>query len=529
MPSWLDIAFRRPVSTPPAHTQPPPEQQQPAAPAPATGMPTKDEFVASTNAAAGPDLTGAPQFQTLAAPAEGESTPSTANIAKPASEYSRPGGVEGDALDVDLAFQQGGPSQAAQALSDLTLKNRDVPGYADSLLKASSKTLQAISDKLGERTKDSDLDDNKKDSFGKYNTTYETLKNLSVVAGKAGPEGLKLLGQSLAAGTPNDKGLNQLDDNLKTLKEEHMPGIAKLAGTLVTELELSGKDNAAALLRKEHKRLAEAPAEPPPGNRWTVGTPLDKAENAHSTNTRGEFNVAKNGSNTWFEGDIRMGENDKDESRILMKHGEDFERGEHLTFMEWLNKGRELGVGLKLDVKDSDVFNNRFLEDVRASGVPDGKLMFNYGFDKAVDKGIQTRAMFPGSTLAINPPGGSMQEQVDKMIEQVTTINKANNLESTGPNRPPVTFVFEYGKHPTDPKQIEDLKKYGTISIWRGNSFQSLSVEDSTKNLRKLGIDGMIDLKESVMSTITNTAKDAGNTLKDTAKDVVQKLVPQIR
>ncbi|WP_342376157.1 FAM151 family protein [Myxococcus stipitatus] len=517
MASWLDIAFRRPVPTPPAQ-QPQQPPAQPATPPSATGPSTKDEFVASTNAATGPDLTGAPQIQTLAATPEGENTPSTGPTAKPASEYSRPSGVEGDAMDVDLAFKLGGPSQAAQALADLTLKNRDVPGYADSLLKASAPTLQSISDKLGERTSKGGLDDKKKDSFGKYNTTYETLKGLAVVADKAGPEGLKLLGQSLASATPNKGEINQLDDKLNELGDEKVPGLEKLAGTLVTELEASGKNKAAKELRKEYKPLAEVPAAPPPGNRWTPGTPLSEAKNAHTTNTRSDFDHAKNGDYTWFEGDVRMEFNR--EGKIEMRHDEGNETGDNLTLTEWLNKGKELGVGLKLDVKDDRVFDNRFLEEVRASGVPDNKLMFNYGFGKAADEGARTRAMFPGATLALNPPGGPMNEQVDKLIGQVTSINDANKLPSTGPNKPPVTFVFEYGKHPTDPALINKLKEYGTISIWRGNTFQSLSVEDSTKNLRNLGIDGMIDLKESAVSAVTETFKDA-------VKNTVQGLIPR--
>ncbi|NTX16386.1 hypothetical protein HUA76_37015 [Myxococcus sp. CA056] len=517
MSSWLNIAFRSPTATPTQVQPPPPPPPPPPAPPPAVGPSMKDEFVASTKTPAGPDLTGAPQFQTLAAPPEGESTPSTGPIAKPASEYNKPGGVEGDAVDVDLAFQQGGPSQAAQTLADLTLKNRDVPGYADSLLKASSKTLQAISDKLGERTNKGDLDDKKKDSSGKYNTTYETLKGLSVVADKAGPEGLKLLGQSLASATPNKGEINQLDDKLNELGDEKMPGLEKLAGTLVTELEATGKNKAAKELRKQYKPLAEVPAAPPPGNRWEPGTPLSEAKNAHTTNTRADFNDAKKGDATWFEGDVRMEFNR--EGKIEMRHDLGNETGDNLTLTEWLNKGKELGVGLKLDVKDEDVFNNRFLEEVRASGVPDNKLMFNYGFGKAEAEGAKTRAMFPNSTLALNPPGGPMNEQVDKLIGQVTRINDANNLPSTGPNKPPATFVFKYGEHPTDPALINKLKEYGTISIWRGDSFQSLSVEDSTKNLRALGIDGMIDLKESVVSSITNKAKDA---VKDTVRGLAR-------
>ncbi|WP_141648677.1 DUF2181 domain-containing protein, partial [Myxococcus llanfairpwllgwyngyllgogerychwyrndrobwllllantysiliogogogochensis] len=484
-------------------------------PPPAVGMPTKDEFVAGSKLPTGPDLTGAPTFQPLVAASstakpeseygpsistntakpESEYDPSTSsNIAKPESEYSDPSGVAGDALEVDRAFRAGGASQAAQTLADLTMQHRAEPGYADTLLKTSARTLQDISSELGERANKGKLDDPKKDSHGKYNTTYETLKNLSVVAGQVGPDSLKLLGQTLAASTPDKSDINQLDDKLKELKSENMPGLDKLAGTLVTELEASGKNKAAKALREEHKPLAEVPPGPPPdGNRWVPGTPLALAKNAHATNLRDDFNHAKNGDYNWFEGDIRMELNR--EGKIEMRHGGN-ETGDNLTLMEWLNKGKEQGVGLKLDVKDDRVFNNRFLEDVRAAGVPNERLMFNYGFDVMSKHGKATRDMFPGATLAINPPGeGSMDEKIAQMTAAV---------ECGGLTRP-VTFVFEYGQHPTKPAQIEALEKLGPISIWRGNTFDGQSKKKAEDELRALNITGMIDLKEGVMSKVRDT------------------------
>ncbi|NTX08559.1 FAM151A/B family protein [Myxococcus sp. CA040A] len=380
---------------------------------------------------------------------------------------------------------------------------RTPPGFTDELLKAAAPTLQAISDSLGERTRNGKLDDDKKDAHGRFNTTHETLKNLSVVANKAGPEGVKLLGQTLAAATPDKSELNQFDDKLKALQKEKTPGLDKLAGSLVTELEASGKSKAAKELRKEHVSLAELPPPPPPQKpRWEEDMKLADAHNAHSTNTRGDFNKAAKGDYNWMEGDVSMEINDK--GRIEMRHDPIHEKGDNLTLTEWLNKGKELGVGLKLDVKDEAVFGQGFLNEVRAAGVPEHQLMFNYGFQKAADHGVETRAMFPGATIAINPPSP------DKVPKGSDPISEMVKMVETGGVTKPVTFVFEYGKHPTNPADIARLQDLGPISVWRGATLTGMSEEDATRHLKKdLGYTGMIDLKETAMN-------DPGAAIKDT-------------
>jgi hypothetical protein len=498
--SWFDTRLNRP---PPSTVAAPKEVQPPPPPPPAEvaprmrpGMPTRDEFVAASKPA-GPDLTGGAQVTPLSATVTDGAT-STGPTAKPASEYARPGGLEGDAYEVDFAFRTGGASLASQKLADLTVTHANEPGYADALLKASEQTLQGMADQLGERTRKGSLDDEKKDAFGKLNTTYETLKNLSVVADKVSPESLKLLGQKLAAATPDDNELNQLDDSLAELREESMPGLAKLAGTLVTELQASGKNSAAKELLKEHKPLQEVSTAPAvDGNRWTPGTPLSEAKNAHNTTVRGDFDKARNGDYNWFEGDVSMELNR--EGRIEMRHDPGHEDGDNLTLTEWLNESKMKGVGVKLDVKNEQVFDNRFLEDVRASGIPQERLMFNLGFGETERHGAETRRMFPNAMLAINPPD---DVPVDQQVERMKNLAQREDIKG------PVTFVFNYDNLPSK-EQIAELQKIGPVSVWKGGAASGTDVggiKDKLKN--EYQVQGMVDIKEDFVDQTVDKVKD---------------------
>ncbi|WP_338867905.1 FAM151A/B family protein [Myxococcus stipitatus] len=520
MASWLDIAFRRPpaTTTPKQELQPPP---QPPSPPPEVGMRKKDDFVGGS-LPKGPDLTGAPMPPPLPDDLSNASPMPLPMLVPPERLPPLPPGavsVQEPILTLDVAAQSvankladGGPSAASKRLANLVTDPRYPPGFADELLKAATPTLQAMANTLGERAGNGKLDDDKKDAHGKLNTTHETLKNLSTVANSVGPEGVKLLGQTLAAATPDKSELNQFDDKLAELKDEKMPGLDKLAGSLVTELEASGKGKAAKELRKEHTSLAELPPPSSPPARewqWTPGRPLSEAHNAHSTNTRGDFNDAVKGKYNWLEGDVSMELNDT--GRIEMRHDGTHEKGDNLTLTEWLNKGKELGTGLKLDVKDGAAFDHGFLEEVRAAGVPDGLLMFNYGFDEVRKQGPKTREMFPNAMIAINPPSeGTLQEKVDQM----------ERLVASGEITQPVNFVFEYGSHPNTPEMVAQLQRLGPISIWRGNTFTGDSVENAENKLKDLGIAGMIDLKETALENPSRVVKEGIDKAVNVAVDI---------
>jgi hypothetical protein len=227
------------------------------------------------------------------------------------------------------------------------------------------------------------------------------------------------------------------------------------------------------------------------GTTWNKARPLSEAKNAHSTNTKEDFEHAmKNGYN-WFEGDIRTEINPP--HALEMRHDKGHESGDNLTLEEWLTKGKQSGRGLKLDVKEGERIGE-ILDMAEKVGVPSERLMFNLGDGDMAKWGAEIRRRFPDAQIAINPTdslGGKQNEgplaawQVDRMLELA---------KQTGQ---PTTFVVRYDRL-TD-EAIARLSAAGTVSVW--NSPAQGGVDDVAKLARELrlrGVDGVVDIRESM-------------------------------
>ncbi|WP_169558633.1 hypothetical protein [Myxococcus stipitatus] len=491
-------------------------------------MPTKDEFIP----AAGPP----PGMPTLSTPvAEPLAASASQPMAKPASEYgdlglTPPPELAPDVNAVREAQNTGGPVAASQKLLDLVNQHGGDRAYVDNLLSYSKLTLQEIGLTLGERVK-SNIDDKK----GK-NITSDTLDRLAQVADKAGSNGLCFLGQALAQGLPNDNDLNQFDDSLKDLREDKgkTAGVDKLAGATVKELMNSDKNKAWAELRTEYRPINYATQAPetrppdtsvPPGkmdpnNRWTAGSPLSAASNAHLTNTEEQFQAAASEMTqseafgeqpkyNFFEGDLQAKPGTPPEKWNLQMAHDDKEEGTHLSLDQWLEKGKALGVGLKLDVKIDDVQGKadaylEMLDQVQAKNIPDGKLMFNLGPDEVEAFGGEIRKRFPNAILALNPGEGALKPDSKATLDMIRQAEKFGS---------PVSFVLPYDRLPGDrAKLFSKLEEVGPVSVWSSNDPRKEVVENpegSAKALREAGATGVIDLKKApYLAVVADKAMD---------------------
>lgn len=228
-----------------------------------------------------------------------------------------------------------------------------------------------------------------------------------------------------------------------------------------------------------------------PPHSWTPGRPLSEARNAHATNTKAHFAEALKSDANWFEGDIRTEINEP--YALEMRHDLGQESGDNLTLVEWLEAGSASGRGLKLDVKEGARIGE-ILDLCEQTGVPDGRLMFNFGDGDMAKWGPEIRKRFPAATVAVNPASSQGGKSNDGPLEDWQVQRMIQLGQAAGPPR---TFVVRHDLL-TD-AAIRDLSQHGTISVW--NAPSQGGVDDPAalgRKLRLRGVDGVIDLRKSM-------------------------------
>lgn len=226
-------------------------------------------------------------------------------------------------------------------------------------------------------------------------------------------------------------------------------------------------------------------------------TSLTSAKNAHYTNTKEQFREAMRSGANWFEGDVRK---EIDSDRLEMRHDKGRERGDNLTLKEWLAAGKKSGRNLKLDIKEPQHVPE-ILKLLKESKIPEDRLMLNLGFGALEQHGAAIRAAFPNALLALNPP-------TDKPVgaaEAKRLLDQANRLGG------PVTFVLRHDKVTED--GVAALERHGPVSIW-GSDVKD--VAERTRQLRRLGVTGMIDVS-SANATLVGKLKGGVGELLDRA------------
>jgi hypothetical protein len=181
-----------------------------------------------------------------------------------------------------------------------------------------------------------------------------------------------------------------------------------------------------------------------------------------------------------------------------MRHDTIHESGDNLTLEEWLTKGKKAGKGLKLDIKETALMP-LLLDTVAKVNPPQDRLMFNLG-DAGMERyGAEIRRRFPRAILAINPQGGDGPldaARVERMTDLATRFGGR------------VTFVLHEGQ--VTREAVAALQKYGPVSIWG-------TVGDPaarSRELRALGVDGMIDLGREEGFSVSDGANLVKNQLR---------------
>ena len=217
---------------------------------------------------------------------------------------------------------------------------------------------------------------------------------------------------------------------------------------------------------------------------WWAGRPLSEARNAHSTNTRADFEAALAHGYNFLEGDVRVALNPP--HALQMRHDRGDEPGDNLSLDEWMKRGTASGRGLKLDVKETDRMPE-LLDAVAAAGVPEGRLMINLGDGDMRRWGPLVRERFPGATLACNPPAGERDGKLSsRQVEAMASL--ARSLGG------PVTFVVRLDLL-TD-AAIRTLSPLGPVSVWNDPGRPApADLVQAERALRERGVTGVVDLR----------------------------------
>lgn len=212
---------------------------------------------------------------------------------------------------------------------------------------------------------------------------------------------------------------------------------------------------------------------------WNGG-PISAIHEAHKTNTTEQFSDAMTSGVNWFEGDIRFEINDP--HTLEMRHDPWQEPGDNLTLAQWLAKGAASGRGLKLDIKDS-AGTPAMLDQVAAAGIPDDRLMFNYGTGEMRAYAGETRRRFPGAIIAYSVPGDPSQPfPLARVPEAIAETFRAGGG--------PITFVLNARQ--ATPAVVAAFEKVAPVSIW-GDADDPVAV---ARHLRAIGVTGEMDVEK---------------------------------
>ncbi len=209
---------------------------------------------------------------------------------------------------------------------------------------------------------------------------------------------------------------------------------------------------------------------------------------------------ALEGDNNWLEGDLRVnGDGD-----LVMAHDADKE-GDGLTVEEWLAIGGAGQRGMKIDVKEYEAVPE-LLDAIEASGIPDGRIMLNYGTGGvSEDEARDMRERFPDAWMAINPAAPDRNGGYDD-----ESLETATDMADAVGGR----VVFPIRWDLASDEAIQQLKPHGKVSIWTAKT-EGTPGDTAGERQRLLdrGVDGVIDLgpPQSILENISERAKDIWN------------------
>jgi hypothetical protein len=210
---------------------------------------------------------------------------------------------------------------------------------------------------------------------------------------------------------------------------------------------------------------------------WRYGTDISVARNAHATNTREELAEALAGEFDWLEADVRLG---SDGAPVLQHRLKD-QVG--LPLAQWLDFAMPSGRGIKLDVKEPEALP-AVIEAVRRAGVPQQRLIMNV-YPGPTEQLLAVRRAFPRAIINVSPVSDTDLTPADIVELQVT----ARLLGG------PIMFPIRHDLITRE--AVRALRPFGRVAVWNTPELTNPSPWTPLE-LRLLGVDGMIDLREAV-------------------------------
>jgi hypothetical protein len=234
---------------------------------------------------------------------------------------------------------------------------------------------------------------------------------------------------------------------------------------------------AAALPHGPDDAQLQALARSRPDLAWHFGADISIARNAHNTNTRMELAEALQGEFDWFEADVRLGEGGVPVLRHKLKDAFDLE------LQHWLQIVAPTGRGIKLDVKEPEALP-AVIEAVRRTGVPQYRLIMNV-YPGPTEQLLAVRRAFPRAIINVSPVSDTDLTPADIVELQVTARLLGGAI------------MFPIRHDLISREVVQALRPFGRIAVWNTPELTNPSPWTPLE-LRLMGVDGMIDLRESV-------------------------------
>lgn len=210
---------------------------------------------------------------------------------------------------------------------------------------------------------------------------------------------------------------------------------------------------------------------------WHYGTDISVARNAHATNSREELADALRGEFDWLEADVRVG---SDGVAVLKHRVQDHA---DLPLAAWLGFTVPSGRGLKLDVKEPEALP-AVIEAVRRAGVPQHRLIMNI-YPGPTEQLLAVRRAFPRAIINVSPVSDTDLTPRD-IVELQVTARLLGGL-----------IMFPIRHDLVTREVVRALRPFGRIAVWNTPELTDPSPWTPLE-LRLMGVDGMIDLREPV-------------------------------
>lgn len=255
------------------------------------------------------------------------------------------------------------------------------------------------------------------------------------------------------------------------------PGSHTREDSTVQELRLTSTTAAKPPRPEPSDAQLRALATARPDLAWPVGADIARARNAHVTNTRHELGDALAHDFDWLEADVRVGAN----GQPVMQH--DLEDPPGLELTRWLEFVAPSGRGIKLDVKERAAMPAT-LAAVRRAGISEHRLIMNVGGWPAPEL-LKIRTAFPQAIINLSPVSDG-----DLSSRDLVRLQVAARLVGG-----PVMFPLRHDL--VTPPVVSELRPFGRVAVWNSPSLTNPGPE-SEPELRAMGVDGMVDLREPV-------------------------------